>query len=146
MLQSEAEHTENLISAVPTKALLGAEVRCGDVRVLDDAGVAAVRQAWLANLVIVIRGQTLSDPELMAFGRRLGELDSAPLAKTGKEKARAHDEVIVVSNVMEDGKPIGVLRDAEVVWHSDNSYRDVPLSFSALYALDIPSVGGDTGF
>ncbi len=44
----------------------------------------------------------------MAFGRRLGELDTAPLAKTGKEKARAHPEIIVVSNVMENGVPIGV--------------------------------------
>jgi taurine dioxygenase len=131
---------------VPTSAIVGAEVRCGDLRELDDAGIAALRAAWLDNLVIVVRGQTLSDPELIAFGRRLGELDLAPLAKTGNEKARAHDEVIVVSNVMEDGKPIGVLRDAEVVWHSDNSYRDVPLSFSALYALEIPPSGGNTGF
>ena len=134
------------IEVIQATGPLGAEVRCGDIRVLDDVGIAALRKAWLENLVIVIRGQTLSDPELMAFGRRLGDLDSAPLAKTGKEKGRAHPEVIVVSNVMEDGKPIGVLRDAEVVWHSDNSYRDIPLSFSALYALEIPPQGGDTGF
>ena len=134
------------VEVIPQRAPLGAEVRCGDLRVLDETGFAALRQEWLDNLVIVIRGQTLSDPELMAFGRRLGELDAAPLAKTGNEKARAHEEVIVVSNVMEDGKPIGVLRDAEVVWHSDNSYRDVPLSFSALYSLEVPPTGGDTGF
>ena len=60
-----------------------------------------------SHLVIRIRGQTLSDPELIAFGRRLGELDNAPLAKTGIEKGRAHDEVIVVSNVMENGVSIG---------------------------------------
>ena len=134
------------VEIIPTRAMLGAEVQCGDLRTLDDQGIAALRQAWLDNLVIVVRGQTLSDPELMAFGRRMGDLDSAPLAKTGNEKARAHEEVIVVSNVMEDGKPIGVLRDAEVVWHSDNSYRDTPLSFSALYALEIPPAGGNTGF
>ena len=134
------------VEVIPQRGPLGAEVRCGDLRTLDEAGFAALRQAWLENLVIVIRGQTLSDPELMAFGQRLGELDAAPLAKTGNEKARAHEEVIVVSNVMEDGKPIGVLRDAEVVWHSDNSYRDVPLSFSALYSLEVPPTGGDTGF
>jgi taurine dioxygenase len=39
-----------------------------------------------------------------------------------------------------------VLRDAEVVWHSDNSYREMPLSFSALYSLEVPPSGGDTGF
>ena len=141
-----AERQTRKPEAIPAAAPLGAEVRCGDVRVLDDAGIAAMRDAWLENLVIVIRGQTLTDPELIAFGKRLGELDTAPLAKTGKEKARAHPEVIVVSNVMENGVPIGVLRDAEVVWHSDNSYRDIPLSFSALYALEVPPAGGDTGF
>jgi len=149
-MQTAGARSTNLhspaVEAIPTARPLGAEVRCGDLRTLDDAGIGALRKAWLDNLVIVIRGQTLSDPELMAFGRRLGDLDSAPLAKTGNEKARAYPEVIVVSNVMEDGKPIGVLRDAEVVWHSDNSYRDVPLSFSALYALEIPPTGGDTGF
>jgi len=127
-------------------APLGAEVRCGDVRVLDDRGFSAVYGAWLEHLVILIRGQRLTDPELIAFGERFGELDTAPYAKTGKEKARDHPEVIVVSNVMQAGKPIGVLRDAEVVWHSDNSYRDMPLSFSALHALEVPPTGGDTGF
>ena len=134
------------VEVVPTAAVLGAEVRCGDVRTLDDAAVAAVHRAALDHLVIVIRGQTLTDPELIAFGRRFGELDCAPLAKTGREKARAHPEIVVVSNVMEDGQAIGVLRDAEVVWHSDNSYRERPLSFSALYSLEVPASGGNTGF
>jgi taurine dioxygenase len=125
---------------------LGAEVSCGDVRALDAAAFRQVYQALLDNLVIRIRGQTLSDPELIAFGKRLGELDFAPYAKTGKEKARTHPEIVVVSNVTENGEAIGVLRDAEVVWHSDNSYRDRPLAYSALYALEIPPKGGNTGF
>jgi len=134
------------IEVTATGAPLGAEVKCGDVRTLSDAAVAALRNAWLENLVVVIRGQKLSDDDLIAFGQRLGDLDTAPLAKTGKEKARAHPEIIVVSNVIENGQAIGVLRDAEVVWHSDNSYRDQPLSFSALYALEVPVSGGNTGF
>ena len=134
------------VEVVRTSAPLGAEVRCGDVRELSRDAADAVRQALLENLVVLIRGQTLTDPELIDFGRRLGPLDLAPLAKTGNEKARAHPEIVVVSNVMENGQAIGVLRDAEVVWHSDNSYREQPLSFSALYALEVPPRGGDTGF
>jgi len=134
------------VEVVPAPPPLGAEVRCGDVRALDDAGFMQVYRATLDHLVIVIRGQSLTDPELIAFGGRFGRLDFAPLARTGKEKARARPEIIVVSNVMEDGVPIGVLRDAEVVWHSDNSYRETPLSYSALYALEVPPAGGDTGF
>jgi taurine dioxygenase len=134
------------IDVVPTGAALGAEVRCGDVRKLDEAGFAEIRRAALDHLVVVIRGQTLTDPELIAFGARFGPLDFAPLARTGTEKARPHPEIIVVSNVLENGVPIGVLRDAEVVWHSDNSYREKPLSYSALYALEVPAAGGNTGF
>ncbi len=136
----------NAITVTAIAPALGGEVSCGDVRSLDDAAFAQVYQALLGNLVIRIRGQQLSDPELIAFGRRLGELDFAPYAKTGKEKARAHPEIVVVSNVTENGQAIGVLRDAEVVWHSDNSYRDRPLSYSALHALEIPPKGGNTGF
>lgn len=134
------------IDVIPAAAPLGAEVRCGDVRALDETRFAQVYRAALDHLVIAIRGQTLTDPELIAFGGHFGKLDFAPLAKTGKEKARTHPEIIVVSNVMENGVPIGVLRDAEVVWHSDNSYRETPLAYSALYALEVPPAGGDTGF
>ena len=125
---------------------LGAAIRCGDVRQLGDAGVDAIRRRILEHLVVVIRGQDLTDPELIAFGSRLGELDVAPYGYTYDQKERPHDEVIVVSNVREDGKPIGVLGDAEVVWHSDNSYRETPLSMSLLYGVEVPAAGGETGF
>jgi len=141
-----AREQQATLAVIPAAAPLGAQVRCGDVRAIDDAGFAALYRAWLEHLVILVRAQRLSDPELIAFGRRLGELDCAPYAKTGAEKQRAYPEVIVVSNVIEAGQPIGVLRDAEVVWHSDNSYRETPLAFSALHALEVPPSGGDTGF
>lgn len=134
------------VEVIPTPRAIGAEVRCGDVRALTQSQLDAVCGALLDHLVILIRGQALTDPELIEFGARLGPLDLAPLAKTGKEKSRAHPEIIVVSNVMENGQAIGVLRDAEVVWHSDNSYREQPLSYSALYALEVPARGGNTGF
>lgn len=134
------------VTVMPMPAALGAEVRCGDVRELDEVAFRRVYQAALDHLVILIRGQTLSDPELITIGRRFGTLDFAPLAKTGKEKSRPHPEIVVVSNVTENGQAIGVLRDAEVVWHSDNSYRETPLSYSMLYSLEVPPQGGNTGF
>jgi len=140
------QHMNPSTEVIPTGRLIGAEVRCGDVRSLGDGDFGTIYHAILDHLVILIRGQTLTDPELVSFGQRFGELDCAPLAKTGKEKARPHPEIIVVSNVLEDGVPIGVLRDAEVVWHSDNSYRERPLSYSGLYALEIPPAGGETGY
>jgi taurine dioxygenase len=61
------------IEIEPMDAPLGAEIRCGDVRVLDNDAVAAIRAAWLEHLVVVFRGQALSDADLVAFGRRFGE-------------------------------------------------------------------------
>ena len=97
---------QTIVTVIPAGDVIGAEVRCGDVRSLSDDAFRAVYRALLDHLVILVRGQTLTDPELIAFGRRIGELDFAPLAKTGKEKARAHPEIIVVSNVLENGVPI----------------------------------------
>ncbi len=53
---------------------------------------------------------------------------------------------MVVSNVIEDGKAIGQLGAYEAIWHTDMSYVQEPPSASALYALEVPSEGGDTGF
>ena len=135
-----------MVEVLPVAAPLGAEVRCGDVRTLDEDARARLREALIEHLVLIIRDQELRDPELIAFGRTFGELDAAPLAYTEGHKARSHEEVIIVSNVKEGGVPIGVLGDAEVVWHSDNSYRETPLAASMLYGIEIPAGGGETGF
>ena len=56
-------------------AALGAEVRCGDLRHLSDAQFEQIRAAWLDHLVLVFRGQSLTDDDLIALGRRFGEID-----------------------------------------------------------------------
>jgi len=57
---------------------IGAEVECGDVKSLDDESVAEIRRAWLDHLVLLFRGQQLSDSDLLAFARRFGELEKSP--------------------------------------------------------------------
>ena len=52
----------------------------------------------------------------------------------------------MISNVVEAGKPIGGLGNYEFKWHTDMSYVDIPPMASALYALEVPPAGGDTGF
>ena len=145
----------NGVEIIPTGAALGAEVRCGDVRKLDAAGIAAVRQAWLDHLVIVIRGQQLSDAELVAFGRRFGDCQisqplPSPLANAGKVaqggRDERHPEITVVSNVVEGGVARGGLGDGELVWHSDMSSYEAPPNQTILYAIEVPSGIGRTGF
>jgi taurine dioxygenase len=96
--------------------------------------------------VLRFRGQSLTDDQLMAFSRNFGALDRNPRQAKGEARDTAADHVLVISNVLEQGKPIGGLGNYESKWHTDMSYVDVPPMASALYALEVPPSGGDTSF
>ncbi len=136
----------DLLDIVPNKAVLGAEVRGIDLKSLDDAQFAAFERAWHQHEVLLVRGQTLSDQDLVAFSRRFGDLDWAPVQETGRRFVEGIPEIYIVSNVKLNGEPIGSLGSGEAVWHTDMSYLDVPPMASMLYALEIPPVGGNTSF
>lgn len=137
------------IKVVPTGAALGAEVQGVDVSApLSADEREAITQAWADHIVLLFRGQSITDEQLIAFSRNFGELDIAPASATdmagGQEKSRP--EIWIISNVVEAGKPIGALGDKEAEWHTDMSYVDEPPMASVLYSLEIPSKGGDTSF
>src|ERR1700685_573417 len=125
---------------------LGAEIRGVDLRRLGDDTFASIHRAWLDNLVLLFRGQQLTDAELIAFSRRFGELDLAPVQETGRRFVEGMPELYVVSNVRKDGEPIGSLGHGEAVWHTDMSYLAEPPMASMLYGLEVPSTGSNTGF
>jgi taurine dioxygenase len=134
------------IDVVPTGAALGAEVRGVDLRSIDDATYATIYQAWLDHAVVLFRDQQLTDSDLIAFSRRFGALDQAPIQENGRRFVDGHPEIYVVSNVVENGVAIGSLGAGEAVWHTDMSYLPDPPKASALYALEVPPSGGDTSF
>jgi taurine dioxygenase len=129
----------------PLPHALGAFVTGVDLRMLDASEFAAIHAEWLENLVIVIRGQLITDADLTAFSARIGVLDEVPIVSKG-QAPRYNKHISVISNIVENGVPIGGLGDDEVLWHSDTSYRDCPPSASVLHALEIPAQGGNTGF
>jgi taurine dioxygenase len=135
------------VSAVPSGKALAADIRGVDLsHPLDDATLKLILNAWSQHLVLRFRGQRLSDPQLEQFSARLGVLDRAPQYTAGTQVTVKSDFVTVISNVVENGKPIGDLGNAEALWHTDMSYNELPPMASALYALEIPSTGGETGF
>lgn len=137
---------EQTLDVRVTDGGLGAEIRGIDLRTIDATGFEDVKQAWLDNLVLLFRDQQLSDADLIAFSRRLGELDHAPVQETGRRFVGGMPELYVVSNVVENGQPIGSLGNGEAVWHTDMSYTELPPKASALYALEVPPTGGNTSF
>src|ERR1700736_2348484 len=114
------------IDVISTGAALGAEVRGVDLKDLDVLQFAALKRAWHDHQVILVRGQALTDRDLIAFSRRLGDLDWAPVQETGRRFVEGHPEIYVVSNVMENGVPIGSLGAGGATWHTDLSYLEAP--------------------
>ena len=131
---------------LPLDSPLGAEVANGDLRVLTDDGFQAIHRAWINHQVLLFRGQRLNDTDLIAFSRRFGDLDHAPIQENGQRIANGMPEIYVVSNVIENGVEIGSLGYGEAVWHTDMSYLPAPPKASMLYALEVPPAGGDTSF
>jgi alpha-ketoglutarate-dependent taurine dioxygenase len=127
-------------------AALGAEVHGVDLRAIDDEIFARIHRAWLDHQVLLFRDQALTDEHLIAFSRRFGDLDEAPVQESGQRFVEGHPEIYVVSNVVQDGVPIGSLGSGEAVWHTDMSYLPRPPKASVLYALEVPPSGGDTSF
>ncbi len=134
------------ITVTPTGAALGAEVGGIDLRRIGDSEFAAIYRAWLDHLALLFRGQALSDDDMIAFSRRFGALDFAPIQENGRRFVDGHPEIYVVSNVIENGVAIGSLGAGEAVWHTDMSYLEDPPKASMLYAIEIPPAGGNTGF
>ena len=146
MSSSAATAVADRIQIVPTGAALAAELRGVDLRRIDDRDFAAIHRAWLDHLVLLFRGQELTDDDLTAFSRRFGDLDLAPIQENGRRFVDGYPEIYVVSNVIENGVAIGSLGAGEAVWHTDMSYLDDPPKASMLYALEVPPTGGNTGF
>jgi taurine dioxygenase len=137
------------ISIRKLDAALGAEIDGVDAsRPLPQAHIDAIEAAWRERLVVVFHGQDLSDPQLIAFSKNFGELDPPGPNPYGEPFNKAHPELNVISNVIENGKPMGNLGDGEAVWHADMTYVEVPPKAAMLHALEVPPAesGGNTYF
>ncbi len=134
------------ITVIPTGAALAADVVGVDLaQPIAPELFAQIRKAWNDNLVLRFRGQQLDDPAFLNFARLFGELDRAPI-HAGKDVVNPYPEITVMSNIKVNGKSIGNLGHYEAVWHTDMSYNDLCPIGSALYAIEVPPVGGNTGF
>lgn len=127
----------------PLDAALGAEViglDLGKPMSVDD--FQRIHRAHLDYHVVVFRDQRITPDQQVAFSRRFGPLQIHVLHQF---QLAGHPEILIVSNVLEDGKPIG-LGDAGHFWHSDLSYKEKPSLGSLLHARELPAEGGDTLF
>ncbi|WP_370467212.1 TauD/TfdA dioxygenase family protein [Caballeronia sp. BR00000012568055] len=140
---ASADTTRQHFDIYAFDAPLGAEVVGLDLsRPLSAEDFARIHRAHLDHHVLVFRDQRITPDQQVEFSRRFGPLQIHVLQQFG---LAGHPEVLIVSNIKENGKPIG-LGDAGHFWHSDLSYKDKPSLGSMLHAQELPSEGGDTLF
>lgn len=122
-----------------TGAPLGHEIRGVDLSgPIADDDFAAIEDAYDRYGVIVFRGQRLGPDQQIAFSKRFGPLERFVLQRYN---LKSHPEIFVVSNIIENGEPIG-LGDAGQYWHTDMWVVPVPPRGSMLHALEVPEDNG----
>jgi len=125
---------------------IGVEVTGVDVKVLDDADFAPLYQAWLDCNVLVVRDQKLTIEEFLNYSRRFGRIVPHP-SKSTRHPEIPEITVLGVNKFNADGTlNQSIYRRGAEGWHTDGAYDEVPFKATQLYALAIPSTGGDTMF
>lgn len=123
-----------------SSAACGAEIACDLAAGVDAALFREIEGAFHGNIVVVFRGQKLTNEQHIAFSRRFGELE---IHIVKKYLLPGHPEILLISNVRDaSGEHIG-LADAGFTWHSDTSYRRRPSRCSLLYAKEVPRRDGE---
>ena len=127
----------------PLSKVIGAEAVGFDPRNFTDAERDAFNQAWYQHLVMLIRcPKVLSDDEFVDFMARMGQIENA--RKLSPLSTR--QEVMIISNIRENGQLVGALPDGELSFHFDRVHQKKPTRATALHAIEIPDKGGETCF
>jgi taurine dioxygenase len=141
--------TRTRLDVVPLTQHIGAEIRGIDLHEKpDEETIAATHQAWLDHLVIIFPGQKLSQEDLVRVTHYFGEQaqHSRPAKYFPKGYSSLLPGIMLISNIRENGEPIGALPDGEMMFHHDMIHVELPSKATLLYSVEIPSNGGNTLF
>jgi taurine dioxygenase len=137
------------VAIKPLSNACGAEIIGVDLAKPISPEVAAeINRAWLDHCVLVVRGQELAEIDHVNFAGAFGPVGYNLRPDTLRNDAmkERHPSVVFVSNIVENGEQIGTLPDGEMMFHTDTGYDQNPHKATTLYAIEIPSEGGNTIF
>ena len=141
--------TKTRLDVVPLSKHIGAEIRGIDLREKpDDETIKAIYQAWLDHIVIIFPDQKLSQEDLIRVTGYFGEMGMPrrPPKFFPKGYASILPGIMLISNIRENGEPIGALPDGEMMFHHDMIHSEMPDKGTLLYSVEIPDKGGNTLF
>jgi len=125
---------------------IGVEISGIDVKALDDADWERIYQAWLDHNVMVVRDQELEIPDFLEYSRRFGPLEPHP-SKSTRHPDYPEITLLGVGKFDADGNIIdAIYRRGAEGWHTDGAYDQEPFKATQLYAIAVPSRGGNTMF
>ncbi len=125
---------------------IGVEITGIDVKTMSADEWNRIYQAWLDHNVMCVRGQDLSIPDFIRYSERFGPVVPHPSKSTRHPE---HPQITMLGVGKFDAA--GKLRD-EIYrrgaegWHTDGAYNQAPFKATQLYALAVPSRGGNTLF
>lgn len=130
------------LTVTPLDAALGAQVAGLDFNNVGPEEARQLREAWLKYHVLVLHGPVISEDQLVKFGECFGKLENA----RRQSVLASRPEIMVISNIRENGETVGALPDGELTFHFDRIHQKVPNKAGVLHAIEIPDAGGDTWF
>ena len=136
------------IKVEPISDAVGATITNIDLRKeMTPDVLREVHQAWLDYQVLVFPEQQLDEENQIRFTANFGEVGGRNRkVPTAEGNSVSHPGIMLISNIRKDGKPIGSLPDGEMMFHSDGAYAKRPFRYTLLYAIEVPSFGGNTKF
>ena len=125
---------------------IGAEIHGVDVKKLDESSFAGIYRAWLDHNVVVVPGQELEIDDFLTYSRRFGFVSPHP-SKMTRHPDYPEITLLGVNKFGADGAlDMAIYRRGAEGWHTDGAYDQEPFKATQLYALAVPSRGGDTLF
>jgi taurine dioxygenase len=132
-----------MIEVIPLTREIGAEVRGLDLREeIDPATASQLYAAWLDHLVLVFRDQSITSDDQRRFTSLFGQIQP-PRSRPGQRDP--NNPVMWIANATIDGQR-GELPEGDMQFHADQCYYETPAKGAVLYAIEIPSSGGNTLF
>jgi taurine dioxygenase len=128
----------------PLQKTFGAEISGLDLsKPLDSETINEVKSLWHQYEILLFRDQVMDEAEIVSFSKQLGDLEIHIRKEFLSQKS---PEILYISNMTKEGKPVGILADSEVGWHYDQIYLPRPAVGSFLFSVKLPSSGGETSF
>ena len=122
------------MSVITPLEQIGFEILDLNAASISDAEVNQVKRLVYEHKLVIFRNQAMTSEQYVGFARKLG---TPQIYFQPNYHHPNYPEIFVSSNVLEDGKKVGVAGTGRY-WHTDCAFQPEPLSWTMLYPQVLP--------